>query len=110
MAALCLVAGAVTLLFWLPTAQRLRLGRPVVNSENLVNVTCPHCGYSLIGLRDLRCPECGTQFSIDELIRRQNYGIPLQSAGQTPNLPPGRTSHPAETPDDFACEQGLPKA
>ena len=52
----------------------VRGGRPVVGRDNLVRVKCPECGYSLIGLRDLRCPECGATFTIDELIRAQHYG------------------------------------
>ena len=108
-AALCRVSGALTLLFWLPAVQRLRLGRPVVNSENLVNVTCPHCGYSLIGLRELRCPECGTQFAIDELIRRQNYGAGFLSGGRTSRSPLQQAVHPAETSGDSSRDQVLPK-
>lgn len=72
-AALILFAGALVLLSWLPRIRRLRLGRPVLDAENRVNVNCPDCGYSLIGLRELRCPECGAAFTIDELIRRQRY-------------------------------------
>lgn len=105
MATLCLIAGAVTVLIWLPTVQRLRLGRPVVNSENLVNVTCPHCGYSLIGLRELRCPECGTQFAIDELIRRQNYGTASLSTHPSPRLAASSAVQTAEP----AGEEVLPK-
>lgn len=72
-AAVCLFAAAITVLIWLPAIQCYRLGRPVLNEENLVNVNCPECGYSLIGLYELRCPECGTRFTLDEIIRRQNY-------------------------------------
>jgi hypothetical protein len=28
---------------------------------------CPGCGYSLIGLPSLRCPECGRAFTLEEL-------------------------------------------
>ena len=28
---------------------------------------CPSCGYSLVGLPDQRCPECGRPFTLDEL-------------------------------------------
>jgi len=34
-------------------------------------VVCPTCGYNLTGLRDLRCPECGTQFTLDQLMAAQ---------------------------------------
>jgi predicted RNA-binding Zn-ribbon protein involved in translation (DUF1610 family) len=29
--------------------------------------TCPKCGYNLSGLTQLRCPECGAVYRLDEL-------------------------------------------
>jgi CDP-diglyceride synthetase len=43
-----------------------RLSR--ANSDALV---CPTCGYNLTGLRETRCPECGTQFTLNELYAAQ---------------------------------------
>jgi hypothetical protein len=37
-------------------------------------VVCPTCGYNLTGLREARCPECGTQFTIDQLLASQPAG------------------------------------
>jgi hypothetical protein len=34
-------------------------------------VVCPTCGYNLTGLTSTRCPECGTQFTLDELMAAQ---------------------------------------
>jgi heme A synthase len=34
-------------------------------------VTCPTCGYNLTGLGEARCPECGSRFTLDELIAAQ---------------------------------------
>ncbi len=31
-------------------------------------LTCSACGYSLVGLREARCPECGRQSTLDELF------------------------------------------
>lgn len=73
--AACLAAGCLLLVIWLPVALRWMVRERVVNDENLVQVHCPTCGYSMIGLKELRCPECGTQFTIDELIRRQGYDV-----------------------------------
>jgi len=70
-AAVCFFAAAITVLIWLPAIQRYRLSRSILNEEDLVNVNCPECGYSLIGLYELRCPECGTRFTLDEIIRKQ---------------------------------------
>ncbi|MEK6799431.1 MAG: hypothetical protein AABZ12_10730 [Planctomycetota bacterium] len=30
---------------------------------------CPKCGYSLRGLTHCRCPECGTEYELEELWR-----------------------------------------
>jgi hypothetical protein len=29
---------------------------------------CPKCGYNMTGLLGARCPECGTQYTLDELL------------------------------------------
>ncbi|MDB5303490.1 MAG: hypothetical protein JWM97_1039, partial [Phycisphaerales bacterium] len=34
-------------------------------------VVCPTCGYNLTGLTATRCPECGSQFTLDELMAAQ---------------------------------------
>lgn len=39
-------------------------------------VACPSCGYDLRGQRECRCPECGQQFTVGELMQRD--------AGPTP--------------------------
>ncbi|MDB5294009.1 MAG: hypothetical protein JWL69_5250 [Phycisphaerales bacterium] len=35
------------------------------------DVVCPNCEYNLTGLTSTRCPECGTQFTLDELMAAQ---------------------------------------
>jgi hypothetical protein len=34
-------------------------------------VTCPTCGYNLTGLKESRCPECGSQFTLDQILAAQ---------------------------------------
>lgn len=68
------LGAAALLLAWVPTMARAHRQRLMDANEQL-NVHCPSCGYSLIGLRELRCPECGTQFTLDELIRAQEYDL-----------------------------------
>lgn len=29
---------------------------------------CPKCGYNLSGLRQCRCPECGAEYTLEELF------------------------------------------
>lgn len=37
-------------------------------SASGVHVRCRKCGYDLRGLHEARCPECGTQYTLDELV------------------------------------------
>ncbi len=57
----------MTIFVWRETtderAQRLRGARDAV--------VCPSCGYNLTGLAATRCPECGKQYTIDELLAEQ---------------------------------------
>ncbi len=69
-----LLAGAIVVLVWLRAIHDLRPHQPVVSASGTVNVHCPSCQYSLVGLTELRCPECGRRFTIDELIALQGYG------------------------------------
>lgn len=36
---------------------------------------CPTCKYNLSGLSQCRCPECGTEFRLDELWRTPVVGV-----------------------------------
>lgn len=51
-----------------------RVATPVLDSTGTVNVACPNCNYSLVGLETTTCPECGSRFTIDQLIKAQGYG------------------------------------
>ncbi len=80
--ALVLLAGLFLLVIWLPLALRLRRRTSVLGDDDLVQVYCPSCGYSLIGLVESRCPECGAQYTIDELIRHQDYEASPRQVGR----------------------------
>jgi uncharacterized paraquat-inducible protein A len=34
-------------------------------------IVCPTCGYNLTGLKGSRCPECGVEFTLDQLLAGQ---------------------------------------
>jgi hypothetical protein len=59
-----------TVLIWRETsAERIdRLAR-----EGRETVSCPNCGYNLTGLSEARCPECGSRFTLDQLVRAQPH-------------------------------------
>lgn len=40
-------------------------------SANADALVCPSCGYNLTGLTTARCPECGTQYTLNELLAAQ---------------------------------------
>ncbi len=75
-AALWLAGTAWT---WRSTGMHVRaqLQAAGINMEQLL--VCPQCGYSLIGLRDVRCPECGWSTTVDDIVRRSLFEA-LESA------------------------------
>lgn len=68
------VDGGLTLIFYgMPCSLLLMLGgfclfvlspskRPPKHQ-----MTCPACGYNMRGLTEARCPECGAEFTLDQL-------------------------------------------
>jgi hypothetical protein len=58
--------GAVVGLLWPSIGRVLGLTRPSVPESQLP--TCQTCGYSLKGLPEPRCPECGTPFGQESAI------------------------------------------
>jgi uncharacterized paraquat-inducible protein A len=57
-----------TIFVWRETAAE-RAAR--VNDSGQDAIICPTCGYNLTGLTEPRCPECGTQFTLDQLLASQ---------------------------------------
>jgi predicted RNA-binding Zn-ribbon protein involved in translation (DUF1610 family) len=64
---------ATTLAVIATVAYRSRGGRPLRDLEGRVQVQCPKCGYSMIGLETCQCPECGHRSTIEKLIAAQDY-------------------------------------
>ena len=57
-----------TVFVWRETAlERAQRVRATTGSS----VACPTCGYNLTGLTEARCPECGSKFTLDELLAAQ---------------------------------------
>lgn len=57
-----------TTLVWRETFQERgkRLRRSDPNA-----LICPRCAYNLTGLKEARCPECGTQYTLEQLFAAQ---------------------------------------
>lgn len=45
---------------------------------------CPKCGYNLSGLTHCRCPECGTEYKLDELWKMPVMQRKDSSGGKKP--------------------------
>lgn len=57
-----------TVLIWRETPQE-RIER--LSRLGAESISCPVCGYNMTGLRESRCPECGSQFTLDQLVASQ---------------------------------------
>jgi len=57
-----------TVFIWRETAAE-RAAR--MKASGNATITCPTCGYNLTGLSECRCPECGSRFTLDELMALQ---------------------------------------
>jgi hypothetical protein len=70
------VGSTSCILLWLVATCFIWRERAAERSERLSNtgrdaVVCPTCGYNLTGLKEPRCPECGSQFTLDQLLASQ---------------------------------------
>ncbi len=72
-AGLIMTASALTVFFVTTCVYRSLGGKRIANVQGEIAVNCPTCGYSLVGLDACRCPECGANSTIDELIGAQDY-------------------------------------
>lgn len=70
------VGSTSAILLWLVATCFLWRESPTERAERLGatgrdGVVCPTCGYNLTGLKEPRCPECGSQFTLDQLLASQ---------------------------------------
>lgn len=57
-----------TVFIWRETAQE-RLER--LKAAGTDTIVCSVCGYNMTGLKEARCPECGAQYTLDQLYAAQ---------------------------------------
>jgi hypothetical protein len=68
------IIGSMSAAFvWLATTTRIwresaseRIARLELRRKGVLK--CPRCGYNMKGLCEARCPECGTRYTLDELM------------------------------------------
>ncbi|HOW70173.1 MAG TPA: hypothetical protein PKY77_06175 [Phycisphaerae bacterium] len=71
-----LIGGSVVPVIWVLATVIIWRETPTERAERLAKigreaVSCPICGYNMTGLSEARCPECGTKFTLDQLIVSQ---------------------------------------
>jgi hypothetical protein len=74
-AAVLLAAGGVTLSLWMHLDFRHFQGRALRDQAGAIDLRCPECHYLMVGLREARCPECGREYTLDELVGRQDFDV-----------------------------------
>ena len=77
------VGCATAPVFWLIVVTLIWRETPHERAARLKGTTksavvCPHCGYNLTGLQSTRCPECGTLYTLDELLLGQPSSAPVE--------------------------------
>jgi hypothetical protein len=71
------MASITAPLFWLVATVPIwresaaERGARAISQSGREAVVCPTCGYNLTGLKEARCPECGAQFTLDQLLEAQ---------------------------------------
>lgn len=96
-----------TCLIWRETREE-RASR--LRGTSSQTIACPICGYNLTGLRTTMCPECGTTFTIDELLTAQ----PTMEASELDSESPANTGDESDatrsTTSDSGPDSGLAKS
>ena len=68
-----LIAAGVGVWVWTRALNLWCRRMPMFDSDGLLQIFCPACGYHMLGLREPRCPEYGRLYSLGELIEAQRY-------------------------------------
>ena len=70
------LAGLTTIVLWLAVSVLVWRETAAERAERIQAsggdvLFCPKCGYNMTGLYEARCPECGSRFTLDQLLANQ---------------------------------------
>jgi hypothetical protein len=68
-----LAAIGLALAGWTRLYHRHVGGRALFDESGVLALQCPSCGYSMVGLKEARCPECGQEYTLNDLMARQDF-------------------------------------
>jgi len=68
-------AAGLTLLVWIHLYRRHLGGRSLFDESGVIDLRCPACQYRMVGLKQSRCPECGQEYTLDELVGKQDFEV-----------------------------------
>ena len=91
------MGGLVAVFLWLPATVLVWRERPAERAERIRQsasdvLFCPRCGYNMTGLHMARCPECGAQFTLNELFSAQQRQQEIADAASPQEERGGRPS------------------
>jgi hypothetical protein len=85
-AGVLLGAAGAAIALWTRLYHRHVGGRALYDENGTMALRCPACQYSMVGLKESRCPECGQEYTLDELLARQDFEVlRLRSAVMGPH-------------------------
>ncbi len=67
--------GGFVLLVWIRLYRSYAGGRALYDESGVIDLRCPACQYRMVGLKQSRCPECGQEYTLDELVSKQDFEI-----------------------------------
>jgi len=70
------LGGLLTIVLWLAASVLLWRETPAERADRIREsagdvLFCPKCGYNMTGLHEARCPECGSRYTLDQLLAAQ---------------------------------------
>jgi hypothetical protein len=70
------LGGVFAIILWLAVSVLIWRETPAERAERIRQnagdvLFCPKCGYNMTGLYESRCPECGSRYTLDQLLAAQ---------------------------------------
>jgi len=93
------VGTSAVILAWVQAGRRYVRTRQWshASDDGRLDLRCPSCNYRMVGLHESRCPECGTGYTLDELLAHQSFMERGRPIGVPVRVPPPPDGNGAES-------------